>query len=252
VVRRPVSRKRDIKNSQSGRGNGPGPCRLWDAPETDTFFFEQTLHEQGYKLVAGLDEVGRGPLAGPVVAACVVLPADCRDRIFRDSKQLSPDERLLLYDALMDMNAALGIGICTEKEIDMLNILQASLQAMRKAIAQLTVRPDFLLVDGTFPVPVSIMQQTLIKGELKSVSIAAASIVAKVTRDRLMEKYHQQYPRYNFKRNKGYATAEHRRALREYGPCAIHRRTFRGVREYYDRIRHGSGGAGSNGMIPFA
>jgi ribonuclease HII len=226
-----------------------GPRKLWPDPDIDTFLFERDLQQQGYGLIAGLDEVGRGPLAGPVVAACVVLPAGCDYQIFRDSKKLTPTARIRLFDELTRMDAAVGVGMSSGEEIDELNILQASLFAMRKAIYILPERPDFLLVDGTFPVPVSIPQQTLIKGESKSASIAAASIVAKVTRDRLMEKYHLQFPQYNFKKNKGYPTAEHRRALREHGPCSLHRRSFRGVREHFSETGHDKV-PGANGLMP--
>ena len=226
-----------------------GPRKLWPDPDIDTFLFERDLQQQGYDLIAGLDEVGRGPLAGPVVAACVVLPAGCDYKIFRDSKKLTPTARIRLFNELTRMDAAVGVGMTSREEIDEVNILQASLFAMRKAIAVLPERPDFLLVDGTFPVPVSIPQQTLIKGESKSASIAAASIVAKVTRDRLMEEYHLQYPQYNFNKNKGYPTAEHRRALREHGPCSIHRRSFRGVREHFSETRPDKD-PGANGLIP--
>ena len=215
-----------------------GPRKLWSDPETDSFVFERALRHQGYDLIAGLDEAGRGPLAGPVVAASVVLPPGCKYRQFRDSKELSAAERTRLFDKLMKMDAMVGVGTISGSEIDELNILQASLLAMRKAITALTTRPDFLLVDGTFPVPIAIPQQTLAKGESKSASIAAASIVAKVTRDRLMAEYHRQYPQYNFAANKGYPTAEHRRALKKHGPCPIHRRSFRGVREHYHDVLH--------------
>ena len=215
-----------------------GPRKLWSDPETDPFVFERALRHQGYDLIAGLDEAGRGPLAGPVVAASVVLPPGCTYRQFRDSKELSAAERTRLFDKLMKMDAMVGVGTISGSEIDELNILQASLLAMRKAITVLTTRPDFLLVDGTFPVPIAIPQQTLTKGESKSASIAAASIVAKVTRDRLMTEYHRQYPQYNFAANKGYPTAEHRRALKKHGPCPIHRRSFRGVREHYHDVLH--------------
>jgi len=225
-----------------------GPKKLWPDPDIDTFSFERTLQQQGYNLIAGLDEVGRGPLAGPVVAACVVLPAGCDYQIFRDSKKLSSTARIRLFDELTGMDAAVGVGMTSGEEIDELNILQASLFAMRRTLTVLPERPDFLLVGGTFPVPVSLPQKTLIKGESKSASIAAASIVAKVTRDRLMEEYHLQYPQYNFKKNKGYPTAEHRRALRVHGPCAIHRRSFRGVREHFAETIHEKG-SGINGLM---
>ena len=200
--------------------------------ETDTFSFERQLFSQGFNNVAGTDEAGRGPLAGPVVAACVILPADCAFSIFKDSKKTTARERLRLYDLLFEMDAMIGIGYGTVEEIERLNILQASLLAMKKAVSELAREPDFLLVDGKFPVPTFIPQKSLVKGESRSASIAAASIIAKEERDRLMEKYDAQYPGYNFSRHKGYPTAEHRRLIEEHGPCEIHRRTFKGVREY--------------------
>jgi len=200
--------------------------------ETDTFSFERELSLQGYKTVAGTDEAGRGPLAGPVVAACVVLPRVCDYKIFRDSKKVSARERKELYQELKKMNAAIGVGLCSTDEIDRLNILQASLFAMKKAMTTLAAVPDYLLVDGKFPVPVFIPQKSLVKGESRSASIAAASIVAKEVRDQMMEEYHRAYPVYNFEKHKGYPTAEHRRLIKEHGPCEIHRRTFKGVREY--------------------
>jgi ribonuclease HII len=212
-----------------------GPRKLWPDPELDTFFFEKDLRKKGYQCVGGLDEVGRGPLAGPVVAACVVLSANCSYREFVDSKILDAETRSRLYRQLHDIGADIGVGIVSETEIDRINILQASLLAMRKAVDAMESRPDFLLVDGNQPVPATIAQQTLVKGEMKSASIAAASIVAKVVRDTLMNEYHQRYPEYNFRKNKGYATIEHRMAIRKYGPCAIHRQSFRCVREFVVR-----------------
>lgn len=200
--------------------------------EKDSFSFERALFRQGFKLVAGTDEAGRGPLAGPVVAAAVILPRRCDFRLYLDSKQLSAGRRQELLAELHRIKARIGIGICEAAEIDALNILQASLQAMKKALEDLATAPDFLLVDGRFPVPISLPQKALIKGERRSASIAAASIVAKETRDKLMAEYHDRYPQYNFGHHKGYPTAEHRRLLKEHGPCAIHRRTFRGVREH--------------------
>ena len=200
--------------------------------ETDTFSFERQLSSQGFKIVAGTDEAGRGPLAGPVVAACVILPAGCNFSLFKDSKKTSAPERSRLYDLLFEIGAEIGVGYGTVEEIERLNILQASLLAMKKAVEELARVPDFLLVDGKFPVPSFIPQKNLVKGESRSASIAAASIIAKQERDRLMEKYHSQFPMYNFSKNKGYPTAEHRRLIKEHGPCEIHRRTFRGVREH--------------------
>ena len=186
---------------------------------------------QGYGLVAGTDEVGRGPLAGPVVAACVILPSGCDPQLFRDSKQLSHQRRVELAAVLTATGARVGIGIVSAAEIDVLNILQASLLAMKKAVENLPVPPDFLLVDGKIPVPLAMPQQALVKGDSRSASIAAASIIAKVTRDAMMEAFHREYPQYNFHRHKGYGTAEHCRLLKLHGPCPLHRRSFAPVRE---------------------
>jgi ribonuclease HII len=186
-------------------------------------------------MVAGCDEVGRGPLAGPVVAACVILPRDCDHSIFLDSKKLTHARRIALNNTLQKINGIVGIGQVSEKKIDTINILQASLLAMKIAAWDLAVRgfkPDFLLVDGKFPLPLNTPQQTLVRGESKSASIAAASIAAKVTRDRLMEDLHEQYPVYNFKQNKGYPTNEHRQALLSHGPSPVHRYSFKGVKEH--------------------
>ncbi len=203
----------------------------------DTLYYERLLIGNGYPCVAGLDEAGRGPLAGPVVAGCVVLPPDCDYQSFEDSKKLSPARRQTLFETLHSCGARIGVAVVSAAEIDRINILQASLQAMIRAVADMAGRsaagrPDFLLVDGRFKAPIDLPQQALVKGESKSASIAAASIIAKVTRDRLMVEYHERYPEYNFARHKGYATAEHRRAVERYGPCPLHRRTFRGVREF--------------------
>lgn len=201
----------------------------------DNYSFERHLHDKGYSCVAGCDEAGRGPLAGPVVAACVVLPADCDHSRFLDSKILPHKRRIDLSNRLQEIGAFIGIGVVSEEQIDRINILQASLLAMRLAIANVAgIEPDFLLVDGKFQVPLAIAQETLIKGESKSASIAAASIIAKVTRDRIMEDLHRQYPVYNFRRHKGYPTKEHREAIHAHGPCPVHRMSFKGVREYVD------------------
>jgi len=204
------------------------------APDGDTFFYERQLMDQGFALVAGVDEAGRGPLAGPVVAGCVVLPPEGDHSCFKDSKKLTPAQRKKLFAILQDSRAHIGVGIVTAREIEEINILQASLLAMRRAIEDCLPQevPDFLLVDGTFSVPISISQQPLIKGESKSASIAAASIIAKVTRDHLMAEAHEQFPEYNFIKNQGYPTKEHRKAIAEFGPCVLHRRTFKGVREF--------------------
>ncbi len=211
-----------------------------DRPK-DTFHYERALARQGYSNIAGLDEAGRGPLAGPVVAACVILPPDCDYRRFRDSKKLTAGQRQELFTYVHGCGAHIGVSVVEAAEIDARNILQASLQAMKRAAEACLghVLPGFLLVDGRFTVPLSLPQIALVKGESKSASIAAASIVAKETRDRLMEEYHQRFPVYNFRRNKGYPTREHRQALAEHGPCELHRRTFRGVREFFSNSSAG-------------
>lgn len=206
---------------------------------SDTFFFERQLYQSGSVRVAGVDEAGRGPLAGPVVAACVILPRQGDHRCFKDSKLLSLRQRTLLFEALLGNGALIGVGQADPREIEQVNILQASLLAMKRAMINCGAQnggqePDALLVDGRFQVPIPISQLTLVKGESKSCSIAAASIVAKVTRDRIMAACHQQYPQYGFLRHQGYPTKEHRQAISRYGPCPLHRRTFRGVREFLD------------------
>lgn len=208
----------------------------FDTIPSDTFQYERTLIRAGYPLVAGVDEAGRGPLAGPVVAGCVILPDSCEYSRFKDSKVLTAAKRQSLYDYLHTCGARIGFAIVSPEEIDQVNILQASLIAMARAVAHLAEKakegPDFLLVDGKFPAPSDLPQKALVKGESKSASIAAASIIAKVVRDQLMVDYHLQFPRYNFSRHKGYPTREHRRAIELYGPCPIHRKTFKGVREF--------------------
>lgn len=203
----------------------------------DTFFFERQLLRQCATLVAGIDEAGRGPLAGPVVAACVILPPECDYQIFRDSKQLTARQRERLFALVYTSGALIGIGQSEPREIETVNILQATLLAMRRAVSACSAvnsgkGPDYLLVDGCFQVPLPLAQLTLIKGESKSASIAAASIVAKVTRDRLMAEAHVQYPQYGFVQHQGYPTKAHRQAIAQHGPSPLHRRTFRGVIEF--------------------
>lgn len=203
--------------------------------QSDSFHHERHLYDQGYTRVAGTDEAGRGPLAGPVVAACVVLPLDCDTSPFRDSKTLSHAQRVELCEHLQRIGAAIGVGIVSPATIDTINILQSSLFAMRLALEDLCSRyppPDFVLVDGKFKMPVTTAQEPLVKGDTRSASIAAASIIAKVRRDRLMDDLHQTYPHYNFRKNKGYPTHEHRKAIALHGPCPDHRKTFRGVKEF--------------------
>lgn len=188
--------------------------------------FEYKYIEQGYQSICGIDEVGRGPLAGPVVAGAVILPKDCTILYINDSKKLSEKKRELLYEEIMDKAVSVGIGIVSPGRIDDINILQATYEAMRMAIEQLEVKPDILLNDAVHIPNVSIKQIGIIKGDAKSVSIAAASIVAKVTRDRMMVEYDKLYPGYGFARNKGYGSEEHIKALKEKGNCCIHRESF--------------------------
>jgi ribonuclease HII len=188
--------------------------------------FEQEARRCGYRRIAGVDEAGRGPLAGPVVAAAVILPFRCRLIGADDSKQLSVSERDRLYAAIMDRAVCVGVGSSTAEEIDRINILEATKLAMRRALAELSPAPDYVLIDAVALAGVAMPIRPIIKGDALSLSIAAASIVAKVTRDRLMAQFHVAYPQYNFLSHKGYGTEEHLARLVEYGPSPIHRRTF--------------------------
>ncbi|MEK6639111.1 MAG: ribonuclease HII [Nitrospirota bacterium] len=199
--------------------------------------FELEARRRGYRLIAGLDEAGRGPLAGPVVAAAVILPTRCRLAGVDDSKQVSESARVHLYEVIIRRARAVGVGIATEQEIDCLNILEATRLAMRRALASLTPQADCLLIDAVILSNLAIPSRPIIKGDTLSISIAAASIVAKVTRDRMMAVYHQIYPDYNFLSHKGYGTEEHLQRLAQYGPCAIHRRTFAPVAQLLDGRR---------------
>lgn len=179
-----------------------------------------------YHSICGIDEVGRGPLAGPVVAAAVILPKECDILYINDSKKLSEKKREELYDEIMEKSLAVGIGLVSPERIDEINILQATYEAMRKAINNLSILPDILLNDAVTIPGVSYPQVPIIKGDAKSISIGAASIVAKVTRDRLMVEYDKVFPQYGFASNKGYGARTHIEALKEYGPTPIHRRSF--------------------------
>ncbi|MBR4708348.1 MAG: ribonuclease HII [Pseudobutyrivibrio sp.] len=181
-----------------------------------------------YDYIGGIDEVGRGPLAGPVVTACVVLPKDCSILYINDSKKLSAAKREELYEIIMKEAITVGIGMNSEARIDEINILQATYEAMRQAISECKVQPQVLLNDAVNIPGVDIKQVPIIKGDAKSITIGAASIIAKVTRDRMMEEYDRIYPEYHFASNKGYGSAEHIAALKKYGPCPIHRRSFIG------------------------
>ena len=179
-----------------------------------------------YRFICGIDEAGRGPLAGPVVAGAVILPGDCEILYLNDSKKLSPAKREALYDEIMDKAEAVGVGMASPARIDEINILQATYEAMREAVAALNVAPDLLLNDAVTIPGISIPQVPIIKGDAKSVSIAAASIIAKVTRDRLMVQYDKILPGYGFAQHKGYGSREHIEAIRRLGPTPIHRQTF--------------------------
>lgn len=188
--------------------------------------YERDYEKEG--LICGIDEVGRGPLAGPVVAGAVILPKNCEILYLNDSKQLSAEKREQLYDVILEHAVAVGIGIVSPQRIDEINILQATYEAMRQVIEKLNPQPAVLLNDAVRIPQVAIQQVPIIKGDAKSVSIAAASIVAKVTRDRMMEQYEEVFPGYGFARNKGYGSKEHIETLQTMGPTAIHRRSFIG------------------------
>lgn len=196
--------------------------------------FERQALANGYQVIAGIDEVGRGPLAGPVVAAAVILPNNCELLEVNDSKKLSEKKRDLLFTQICETAVAVGIGIVDEETIDKVNIYQATKLAMKEAVDKLSFTPDYLLLDAMRLEGVPIAQESIIKGDAKSVSIAAASIVAKVTRDRLMSEYADKYPGYAFEKNAGYGTKEHLAGLDQLGPCAIHRKTFAPVKSFFE------------------
>ncbi len=190
--------------------------------------YEEELYKRGQEFIAGVDEVGRGPLAGPVVACAVIMPKGLTIEGVNDSKKLSAKKREELYGIILEKAVAVGIGSASEKEIDEINILQATLSAMKTAIEKLDVKPEHILADAVTIPGVDIWQTAIIHGDAQSHSIACASIVAKVTRDRLMQELAKKYPEYGFDKNMGYGTAEHIAALKKHGACEIHRRTFIG------------------------
>jgi ribonuclease HII len=205
----------------------------------DQVFVEELISAQGYRWMAGVDEAGRGPLAGPVVAGAVITRPGDKIPGVRDSKLLTPRQRERLYQIITSRALSWGVGIVGPREIEKYNILQATLRAMKQAVLSLDPAPDFLLIDGINLIPLDLPQRAVKRGDARCPSIAAASIVAKVTRDRLMMEYHRVYPLYNFARHKGYPTRAHREAIVKYGCCEIHRRTFRGVKEH---LEDGDGG----------
>ena len=195
----------------------------------DVLHFEECARSSGYTCIAGLDEAGRGPLAGPVFAAAVVLPSALLIPGLTDSKQVPHKERERLFDLIRDQAVCYGIGIADVQTIDEVNILQATIIAMERALQALSPYPDYLLLDAITLPRIPLPQKPIIKGDCRSHSIAAASILAKVTRDRLMLDLHERFPKYNFQKHKGYGTKEHLALIREHGPCEAHRRTFNPV-----------------------
>lgn len=193
--------------------------------------FETELYNKGIKYIAGIDEVGRGPLVGPVVTAAVILPRDFYDERINDSKKLTEKKRELLYDVIMENAVSVGIGISSEDVIDEINILEATKKAMIEAVNNLSVKPEHLLIDAV-KLNIDIPQTSIIKGDAKSESIAAASIIAKVTRDRMMVELDKKHPEYDFKHNKGYGTKKHIEAIEKYGILKEHRKTFAPCNKY--------------------
>lgn len=187
---------------------------------------ENDLYEKGYKLIAGVDEAGRGPLCGPVVAAAVILPENYKIEGVNDSKKLSEKKREMLYDKIINEAVAVGVGISDVDVIEEVNILNATKMAMKEAISKLSVKPDFVLIDGNQMIDINIKASTVVSGDAKSESIAAASIIAKVTRDRMLYDYDKVYPEYGFAKHKGYGTKAHIAAIKEYGLTPIHRPSF--------------------------
>ena len=193
--------------------------------------YERNCRKQGYTKIAGIDEAGRGALAGPVVAAAVILPFNCHIDGLMDSKLLTPNQREAFVDEIHSIAISVGIGLIDNRIIDRINILQATLQAMKKAVEDLSSKPDYLLVDGSKLPDIDIPGEAIPKGDNLSLSIAAASVVAKTTRDSLMIKLDKTYPNYGFKQHKGYPTQQHRQAIEKFGVSDIHRSTFRLVPE---------------------
>ena len=201
----------------------------------DLWEFENEARARGFSQIAGIDEAGRGPLAGPVVSAAVILPDDFDVEGVNDSKKLTPARRDKLYSAIVAGAITVGVGFVDNVQIDRINILQAALLSMARAAEKLDPPPDFLLIDGIFTILSDTQQKAIPKGDSLSISIAAASIIAKVTRDRIMARYHEKYPEYSFDRHKGYPTRVHKEAIAAHGISPIHRLTFKGVKEYVGR-----------------
>lgn len=210
-----------IKYQKKKAANDKENLRLYNMSR-----YEREAYNKGCRYVAGIDEAGRGPLAGPVIAACVILPQNVHIEKLNDSKKLSPKQRDELYDIVIQQAIAYGIGIVDEKVIDEINILNATKKAMKAAVDSLAIKPDMLLIDAVELPEMGIPYLPIIKGDALSVSIAAASILAKVTRDRILDDMDELYPQYGFKKHKGYGTEEHINAIKKYGICPIHRISF--------------------------
>lgn len=228
---KPGKRKAITRQPRTSALTGIGP----------TDFFEQAARACGFRRIAGVDEAGRGPLAGPVVAAIVILPSRWAPDLLDDSKLLSAQQRQTLYKVITARAFAWAVGIATEQEIDELNILGATRLASCRALERLSIPPDYLLLDALRLPTVTVPQRPVIKGDQLSRSIAAASILAKVSRDRMMNVYHERFPQYQFHLHKGYATPEHLKRLHQFGPCAGHRRSFWPVQDYSDAFANQCG-----------
>ena len=204
--------------------------------EIDNRQYENELYSKGYKLIGGIDEVGRGPLVGPVVTACVILPEDFALDGLTDSKKLSEKKRDMFYDIIMEKAITVGIGIMDEDVIDKVNIYEATKLAMYQAVDNMSVKPDYILIDAMKLDKLDVPSTSIIKGDLKSITISAASGIAKVTRDRMMYELDKKYPMYKFAKNKGYPTKDHIEAIVKYGILKEHRKTFKPVTEHVNRI----------------
>ena len=200
----------------------------------DLYTYEKELIDKGIKLIGGIDEVGRGPLVGPVVAACVILPLNYKLEGLTDSKKLSEKKREKFFDILEKDAISIGVGIIDEKKIDEVNIYEATKLAMTEAFNKMKVKPEHVLIDA-MPLELSVPTTSIIKGDAKSLTIAAASVIAKVTRDHMMDELHEKYPYYNFKKNKGYPTKEHVEAIQKYGIIKEHRKTYGPVKDYIEK-----------------
>jgi ribonuclease HII len=195
----------------------------------DIYQHDEAFREEGFQVIAGIDEAGRGPLAGPVVASAVILPEDIKIDGLRDSKKVPEQERTSLFWDILSSSLDIGVGVVEPDDIDRINILQATRLAMKKALADLRIVPDALIIDAVTLPSIDIKQFSIIKADSKSASVAAASLIAKYVRDTIMLRYHSLYPEYNFRKHKGYGTKEHLRLLNIHGPCIIHRKSFKKV-----------------------